>query len=437
MVASCRLFLFDSYFKLYPDLLFYFKRIEDNTPAGEVDLRSALIEPVEPSETQGAPFCLRIQEAKQVWLYVQASSALERDAWLRALRRCAGVEESLEDTLAQVAAVNLKDRQLNTCAWSIYLQDLTNAGNGESLPSPELVCIVLGSEGMFRIYRDAKLWRTYDGTQIVKIDSTMKAEMGIGIGPHWRMLCEVRVELRLHPLTSGQPSPGSQRFNFYLATEEECHLFVPMMKSLSKNDLAPIARVCKKLPQCQSKLEVYDLTFRTNWTSKYALLNGQRLIIFSNSNDPSPWRAIFLHADTHVTSEGMLGLTFSHLLEKDMITLKFDSEPERNEWLHTMQRTLHDALQRVDIDRAHRQHLEQAEQAAATAAKKVYKPLTSVASFNTPDPLPPSTPSNDHGVTTLNLFDFDLPPTPEEAKFNAGESTFVLTFGCGSSGQRQ
>lgn len=346
----------------------------------------------------------------------------------------------MEDTLAQVAAVNLKDRQLNTCAWNIYLQDLTSAGNGQSLPSPELVCIVLGSEGMFRIYRDAKLWRTYDGTQIVKIDSTMKAEMGIGIGAHWRMLCEVRVELKLHPLTSGQPSTGSQRFNFYLGAEEECHLFVPMLKSLSKNDLAPISRVCKKLPQCESKLEVYDLSFRTNWTSKYALLNGQRLIIFNNSNDPSPWRSIFLHAATHVTGEGMLGLTFSHLLEKDMITLKFDSEPERNEWLHTMQRTLHDAQQRVEIDRAHRQQLERAEQAATTATKKVYKPLTSVASFDTDDTIPPPPSSNDNGSTTSGsaaLFDFDLPPVPEEAKFKTGESTFVLTFGCGSSGQRQ
>lgn len=98
----------DRYFRLFPERLDYYKAKGDNTPQGSVDLRAALVEAVEPRETQGTPFCIRIAEAKQVWLYLAAASAVERDDWLRGLRTAAGVEEDLQDTLAAVAAVHLK-----------------------------------------------------------------------------------------------------------------------------------------------------------------------------------------------------------------------------------------------------------------------------------------------------------------------------------------
>lgn len=162
-----------SYFKVYRDRLEYYRKIDDNKPAGTVDLRSALIEAIEPSSAGGMPFCLRIAEAKQVWLYLCAGSARDRDDWLSVLRRCAGVEEDLQDTLASVAAAHLTDRALNACAFTLLLQDLS------AQSTPELVTIALGGEGMLRIYsRDAKLWRTYDGTQIVKVQSNLKAETG-------------------------------------------------------------------------------------------------------------------------------------------------------------------------------------------------------------------------------------------------------------------
>lgn len=77
-------------------------------------------------------------------------------------------------------------------AWTVLLQpqlpetpaEVAAAASGAEFvpPPPELATIVLGAEGMFRIYKDAKLWRTYDGTQLVAIESTEKAEHGMGIG---------------------------------------------------------------------------------------------------------------------------------------------------------------------------------------------------------------------------------------------------------------
>lgn len=105
-------------------------------------------------------------------------------------------------------------------------------------------------------------------------------------------------------------------------------------------------RMGKKAPVHKSVIEVFDASFRTQWTSKYALCTHDRLIIFRNLNDPSPWRVFLFHSELEANAEGKLGLNLSLIIEREAVTIKFSSEAARDEWLATVRAGVEAAKQR-------------------------------------------------------------------------------------------
>jgi hypothetical protein len=203
---------------------------------------------------------------------------------------------------------------------------------------------------------------------------------------------------------------------------------------------------------------VYDLSFRTNWTAKYALLSNHRLLIFKNSNDPSPWRSIYLSSSMTVVGEGALGLTLDHLLEREKITLKLNSQDERDEWLKAILRIVADAQKVVELARLEAERLKE-----EAMMKPIYKPITQLGSFGSNSGAGGSLGSGAQGSGTgtppvkkerlkltdlaeesaapppppapTSLLDFDLPAALLPPEWQQGEASFVLTFGSGAAGQ--
>jgi alpha-tubulin suppressor-like RCC1 family protein len=453
----------------------YYKRVNDSEPAGSIDLRDARIAPVDADSAGGRPHCIRVSAAAQIFTYLACASAEEAHEWLRALRKAAGVDENELDTLAEVAALDLTEHTAHLCGWTVLLQDvpldskaahmaITEGGNNgtdeDQLPLPDLVTIVFAADGSVRLYKEGKLWRIYpaykDGkgkgsieSAVLGVESSGSASFGVGVGKKWRMLVQVKLLLR-HPIVpnsaSGRAStvgrPDTARFNLYVSSEAEAASLLHVIRSLRRNDLSLVKAWTDRKPTLQGVVEIFDESFRTQWTNKFAMLTDQHLIIFRNSNDSSPWRCLFTGCPIgnpgalEVKTEGRLGLVIAWVLERDPITLKFGTEHIRDDWNEGLAVFTNAATQKALLDMAEKERLD-AESNKPKA--RVYKPLTladtaeaaSAPASNTnlqdDDGAPPPPPAD-----ALHVFEFSYPALES---LGAGEPGYVLALGAGGSGQ--
>ena len=442
--------------RLHAGRLDYFKRQTDSEAAGSVDLRAARVDPLEPAAVGGRPHAIRVAAAKQVFVYLSAGSAAERDAWLAALRRAAGVEEDEMDTLASVAALDVKGHTANLCAWAVLLQQQQQqqsdgsgaaaAEAGADAAPPELATLVLGAEGSLRIYRECKLWRSFPPGSLLSVASSGKAEYGIGIGKHWKMLVEIRMELRESSTAAAAAAAGASgavtvRMSAFVPTEDEAAILVPLLRGSQRGDVAEIARHCSRQPALLGPVEVYDPSFRTQWAAKFACLSPLAVLLFRNGNDPSPWRVFFLGAAFDPKKEGALGMQLPAPLERDPLTIKFATEAERDQWADSIAALLAGArTRREKVLRAEAERL--AEEERAAKAKPRFQPLrsldspTSAASSAAPkpasrlsaadlagadEPPPPPPPAE-----APSFFSF---PHPALEPLGSGEAAYVVALG--------
>jgi len=480
----------------------YFKRIQDSEPAGAIDLRDALVTPVAAEVVAGRAHVIRIGQASQIFTYLACPSAVERDEWLRALRRAAGVDEHELDTLASVAALDVREHASNSCAWTVLLQEVpmahpaahmklhsaTSALEEQDLPLPELATIALAPEGGIRVYKESKLWRNYPAvpggkggateSSVLAVESSGDTNYGVGVGKHWRMLVQIKLHLQLpSPLVSSAGATGAgaaattSRFNLYVSSSTEAELLLSLLKGMERTarpePCAGVKAWCARKATMQSVVEVYDESFRTQWTNKFAMLTDKgTLVVFKNSNDASPWRAFYTASPSSATGgvevacEGRIGLVLAGVLEREAVTLKFGTERARDEWRAALQALRAIADEQVTEKVSREVAAKRAEEEAlrkAQETRKTYKPLRSLDddvlspapaasasassaaaakgegsladSDDDEDTLPPPPPPPTDAVS---LFDFAHPAL---AGLAPGEKSFVLGLGMAAQGQ--
>lgn len=91
------------YFALSGKILKYYKRQGDSTPKGEINLEHAKIDDADAKT--GKNHSIRVEQAKQVFVYLVAGSHDDKLDWISALRKAAGYPEGEWDITAVVAPV--------------------------------------------------------------------------------------------------------------------------------------------------------------------------------------------------------------------------------------------------------------------------------------------------------------------------------------------
>ena len=168
-IDECRGNWQERWFVLIKHELHYYKRKEDNTPKGTIDLRAAHVDGISEDKT-GKPFCIRIGEAKQVFVYLQLNSEEDREKWAYVLRIAAGYDKNNlsladEQKLALMAASagnqaklldirNWDDRNESLCSYSGLL--LSN--NEQEHPDRIVISLAHIGEGIIRIVKSDTPW---------------------------------------------------------------------------------------------------------------------------------------------------------------------------------------------------------------------------------------------------------------------------------------
>jgi len=242
--------------------LIYYKRREDRTPKGKLDLRAAKIDMADAKT--GKPFSLRIAQAKQIFTYLLCANQTDQQMWLQGLRKSAGY-----DSIPEGSGKTL-DRQSALCSYGVLLM------NNDTM-QPERVVLLANLDHTIQILKDDSVFESYPAKNIVTVVHAVTPDLNLKHVDGVTHLFSVKVELKA---VKDKEIVHIAR-KLYCGTLLEAEQLEKLLKQLAVGDFSSVRGMSKHPIQAGATIRLGDMEPSHNWVSRYAVLAEKKSYLVS------------------------------------------------------------------------------------------------------------------------------------------------------------
>jgi hypothetical protein len=325
----------ERWFVLIGHELHYYKRKEDNTPKGSIDLRAARVD-VANDRITGKPFCIRIAQAKQVFVYIQFNSEDDLEKWGIVLRIAAGYNKT-NSSLAEEAKLQALTQKQGDLDPLIDIRHWDN--RDESLcsyagliltdpqqehPDRAVISLSHSNNGVIRIVKADNPWLSIAARQIKSVNYSHKPELNLLDTTGVRELYTATL------IIQSLNNQFSQKFVFYMGNSDEAKSFCYALRGLQNNELNFVKSANNARIDESSYLEYADVSASSVWTKRFAVLTDRRILFFRTGASAVPTWVVSLWNNSLIQREGMKAIKIQTSLE--VILLRFEVENLRDQW---------------------------------------------------------------------------------------------------------
>jgi len=290
----------ERWFSLHGFTLHYYKKKDDRSPKGEIDLRAAKIDVADEAKT-GKPHCLRVMQAKQVFTYLACYNQEEQKGWMRDLRVAAGY--ALEDIDDEPRETFTQPKSQRAAVLSFgALVDTKKGGEQDRM------LVAFESEKMLRLCINEKTVAQVNAADIQRVSVSAGPQLRLmntrGVSDVWRVDMTVR----------DQKEP----YKFFVGNEAESWHFGNMLSKMKSDDYKEISDALCASVISSVGVEIGDGSMMSNYVERWLVVLPNRLLIFKHRASSLPSWAVMLNKDA-VKKEGATGILVESGLEAMVI----------------------------------------------------------------------------------------------------------------------
>eukprot|EP00808_Paulinella_micropora_P017125 g19334.t1 len=308
----------ERYFAIKGHNLNYYKKQEDRSPKGIIDLQGAKIDQAD--WKVGLPHTICVQQAKQIYTYLICASQADQVDWLKALRAAAGY-----DQFAGVAENRTPvDRSQALSSWGVLLMD-------EGADQPERVVLYASMDHRLNIVIGDGITDSYEAKDILSVNLAKTPDLNLRHAERITSLHSLTVEFRI---VEGINKVSKKVRKFFAPNIYEGQQLQKQLQALSVGDFSAIREVVKHPIKSTAHIQLGDLTPSGNWVSRWAVIGEKRCMIFrrAESNLPS-WCVEIPTAKISKVDKNVISIQSGI----ETILLKFTSNSIRDLWMDTLE----------------------------------------------------------------------------------------------------
>lgn len=331
----------ERWFVLKGHTLDYYKKKEDSSPKGTIDLRAAKVDPA--NAQTGKEFTIRIAQSKQVFSYLQCANEEDCQAWLQAIRKGAGYKD---EALNQNAA-SPKTQFDSFCSFTAFYRQTAMS----RFLDPLTAVLDLDDQSL-KLFKDSgEVIRVHSCGTVAAAVALPQPEEGAQVSPtHKTPLWPVNADFKSNSYSS--------RKVLYFASKREADEFARLLSAVAENNFNPIDVILRRPPLNSSVLQMRSLASDSKWEEFWTVVVEERLLLFHTREALVPYRVAFLPScEVRKLDEGgHAGLVVESKVET--FVFRFSQGSVRDAWLAAVKQasvTLSDAISQAVQQQQHQQ----------------------------------------------------------------------------------
>ncbi len=315
----------ERWFVLKKTTLYYYKKRGDTRPKGEIDLRAAIVEDADIKTRK--EFTIRIQQACQIFNYIQCSSQAQKDAWLDDLKIAAGYE------------IQKKEEEERVQAKEYY------ASFGMIMPDVDknlhrVVLIPDAKKKFVHIANEQQFIKRIDVRNLRKTDASAK--------PNSDGFYEVKLKICPDPRLPNETKDKT----LFCTTADEARSCASLLTNFSQGDKRKITDIVKAAPKKKGFCEIQGLAGKS-WIRLWAVLVEKRCILYNSVDDVVPVWTLWISSEPR--RERTCGLSYRE--PSQQWNFRFQDEKTRDSWFQglsdiskSFEENIAHKLQKIDLD---------------------------------------------------------------------------------------
>eukprot|EP00457_Paulinella_chromatophora_P001117 gb/GEZN01001119.1/.p1 GENE.gb/GEZN01001119.1/~~gb/GEZN01001119.1/.p1 ORF type:complete len:1045 (-),score=185.66 gb/GEZN01001119.1/:115-3249(-) len=308
----------ERWFVVHGHNLNYYKKQDDKSPKGVIDLRAAKVEHADVKV--GLPHTICIQQAKQIFTYLICNSQADQASWITALRKAAGYDDigsSVGDAKAPA------DRSQALASFGVLMLE-------EGSNNPDRVVIYASLDHQINIVIEDQIANSYPAKNVISAAVAKQPDLNLRHVDRITSLYSVTVEFR--DIVDKTVTKSIRKF--FAPNLLQSEQLEKMLNNLSIGDFSLIRDLVKNPIKQTAHIQLGDDTALGNWVSRWAAVGEKRIMIFrrAESNLPS-W--VVEVPSAKISKFEKNGIKVVSGIET--IVLKFTSTTIRDMWSDTLE----------------------------------------------------------------------------------------------------